>query len=205
MPRGRETTNRRGAAASRGGSPETGPVASDGPLTGGNAALDKLNEALIAIRRILRATDSHAKELGRVTNLTTSQLLVLQSIADAGEMTVGEIATEVKLAQASVTSLVDRLQAAGLVKRTRGAADKRKVFVSVTDEGYALLERAPMALHDRFSARFGALDDWEQTMLVAVLQRVAGMMDAQKIDAAPLLDAELINQSTDPDQGGRPH
>lgn len=161
--------------------------------------VDKLNDALIAIRRILKASDSHAKALGKATNLTTSQLLVLQSIADAGELTVGEIAGEVKLAQASVTTLVDRLQTAGLVKRTRGDTDKRKVFVSCTEDGLKLLERAPMALHDRFSTRFQGLEEWEQTMLVAVLQRVAGMMDAGQIDAAPLLDAEALTQSNEPD------
>ncbi|MFC6856247.1 MarR family winged helix-turn-helix transcriptional regulator [Marivibrio halodurans] len=165
-----------------------------------DTGLDKLNDALIAIRRVLRATDSHAKALGRATNLTTSQLLVLQSIADSGEMTVGEIAAEVKLAQASVTTIVDRLQQDGLVRRTRGDTDKRKVYVSVTEEGFALLKRAPMALHDQFSARFATLEDWEQTMIVAVLQRVANMMGAEKIDAAPLLDAELINQQEETDR-----
>lgn len=177
---------------------EMKPPGTEAPAnTGMDRGLDKLNDALIAIRRVLRATDSHAKDLGRATNLTTSQLLVLQSIADSGEMTVGEIAGEVKLAQASVTTIVDRLQSEGLVRRTRGDSDKRKVYVSVTETGFDLLKRAPMALHDQFSARFASLEDWEQTMIVAVLQRVANMMGAEKIDAAPLLDAELIHQQED--------
>ena len=165
--------------------------------------MDKLNEALIAIRRVLRATDNHAKALGRETNLTTSQLVLLQSIGDNGEMTVGEMADEVKLAQASVTTIVDRLQQVGLVVRKRGDSDKRKVYVSMTEEGARLLERAPMALHDRFSERFAALEEWEQSMIVATLQRVGTMMGAERIDAAPLLDSELIGQRNDADDRGQ--
>lgn len=155
----------------------------------------RLNEALIAIRRILRATDIHAKQLGRETNLTTSQLLVLQTVSEEGEMTVGEIARKVTLAQASVTSIIDRLQGMKLVRRERGETDKRKVFVRLTDAGAELLEKAPTALHDRFSDAFRELEPWEQSMIVAVLGRVASMMDADRMQVAPVLDMEQIGQS----------
>lgn len=154
--------------------------------------MDKLHEALISIRRILRASDIHAKKLGKVTGLKTSQLVVLQSLEEFGEMTVGEIAGKVNLAQASATALVDRLQSMNLVMRARGNTDKRKVFVQLTDQGRSVLDRAPMALHDRFSDKFKALDDWEQNFLIAALQRVSGMMDASDYDVAPLLDHEVI-------------
>lgn len=156
--------------------------------------MDRLNESLIALRRILRATDMHTKRLGKATNLTTSQLLVLQAIEEAGEMTVGEIAGKVQLAQATVTALVDRLQGMNLVKREKGDTDKRKVYVHLTEAGQDVLNRAPMALHDRYSERFEKLSDWEQHMVISVLQRVAGMMDAEEIDAAPLLDIGHIHQ-----------
>jgi DNA-binding MarR family transcriptional regulator len=154
--------------------------------------MDKLHEALISIRRILRASDIHAKKLGKVTGLKTSQLIVLQSLEEFGEMTVGEIADKVNLAQASATALVDKLQAMNLVRRARGDTDKRKVFVQLTDHGRNVLDRAPMALHDRFSDKFKALEEWEQSFLIAALQRVSGMMDASDYDAAPLLDHEVI-------------
>ena len=49
-----------------------------------------------------------------------------------------------------------------------------------------------MALHDRFSDNFNGLEEWEQTFLIAALQRVSGMMDASDIDVAPLLDHDVI-------------
>jgi DNA-binding MarR family transcriptional regulator len=157
-----------------------------------NPQMDRLHDALISIRRILRASDIHAKRLSKLAGLKTSQLLVLQSLEDSGEMTVGEIAAKVNLAQASTTALVDKLQLMGLVQRARGHSDKRKVYVRLTEAARGVLARAPMALHDRFSERFNNLEDWEQSFLVAALQRVSTMMDAGDIDVAPLLDHEVI-------------
>lgn len=134
----------------------------------------------------------HAKKLGKVAGLKTSQLLVLQSLDEAGEMTVGEIAGKVNLAQASTTALVDKLQSMKLVSRARGDTDKRKVYVRLTETGRDVLNRAPMALHDRFSDNFRELEEWEQSFLVAGLQRVAQMMDASDIDVAPVLDHQVI-------------
>ena len=144
----------------------------------GAADMDKLNEALISIRRILRATELHGKALRIATGLKTSQLLVLQALEEEPELTVGEITDRVHMAQASVTTLVARLEELGLVTRTRGTSDKRKVFVKLTDAGHVMLEQAPEALHQRFAEKFEPLDTWEQTMLVASLQRVAAMLDA---------------------------
>ena len=109
--------------------------------------MDKLNEALISIRRILRATELHGKALRIATGLKTSQLLVLQALEEEPELTVGEITDRVHMAQASVTTLVARLEELGLVTRTRGTSDKRKVFVKLTDAGHVMLEQAPEALH----------------------------------------------------------
>ncbi len=153
----------------------------------GATNMDKLNEALISIRRILRATELHGKALRIATGLKTSQLLVLQALEEKPELTVGEITGHVHMAQASVTTLVARLEEMGLVTRTRGTSDKRKVYVKLTDAGHDILEQAPEALHHRFAEQFEPLDTWEKTMLVASLQRVASMLDASDIDAAPIL------------------
>ncbi len=165
--------------------------------------MDKLHDALISIRRILRASDIHAKRLGKLAGLKTSQLLVLQSLDESGEMTVGEIAGKVNLAQASTTALVDKLQSMGLVQRVRGYSDKRKVYVRLTENAHDVLARAPMALHDRFSDKFNDLEEWEQSFLVAALQRVSTMMDAGDIDVAPLLDHEVIVEKSQ-DTGRKP-
>ena len=54
-------------------------------------------------------------------------------------------------------------------------------------EGQAVLQTAPEPLQEQFSARFSKLETWEQHQLVASLERIANMMDAEELDAAPLL------------------
>jgi len=51
------------------------------------AIMEALNDALVSVRRILRATDIRSKKLAKESGLTTSKLLVLQTIAEEGEVT----------------------------------------------------------------------------------------------------------------------
>ena len=57
----------------------------------------------------------------------------------------------------------------------------------MTDEGLAILQTAPSLLQDRFWRELLKLQEWEQTQMLATLQRIASMMDAEEIDADPVL------------------
>jgi len=54
-------------------------------------------EVLIALRRIMRATELYSKQLSKTAGLTSPQLLILAAIARLGDVTIGTIAREVKL------------------------------------------------------------------------------------------------------------
>ncbi|HYW79092.1 MAG TPA: MarR family winged helix-turn-helix transcriptional regulator, partial [Thermoguttaceae bacterium] len=71
--------------------------------------------------------------------------------------------------------------------RTRGDLDRRSVVVQLTDDGAKLVAEAPSLLQDRFHRELTKVPQWEQTMILATLQRIASMMDAEDIDAAPVL------------------
>src|SRR5690625_7154353 len=45
------------------------------------------------------------------------------------------------------------------------------------------------------SRKFGDLEEWEQSMIIASLQRIAEMMDAKDIDASPFLDVGALDRS----------
>ena len=169
-------------------------LGTDGSAVLDDAIMEVLNDALVSLRRILRATDIHAKKLAKESGLTTSKLLVLQTIAEEGEVTIGGIASQVNLTQATITTIVDFLQKQGLVQRERATSDKRKVFVTLTDKGRQILENAPTALHDRFSEEFECLEEWEQMQIAAVLKRLSGMLGAERIDAAPVLDGGMLDR-----------
>ena len=156
--------------------------------------MDRLEEVLIALRRVIRATDLHSRYLAKTTGLTAPQILLLQAIDNSGRVTIGQLAGEVSLSQATVTSILDRLEKRELVFRQRSTEDKRKVHACLTGEGRRVLKDAPMPLQDQFARQFNALEEWEQSAILASLQRVAHMMDAQDIDASPVLDVGKLDR-----------
>ncbi|MEJ2532936.1 MAG: MarR family transcriptional regulator [Halioglobus sp.] len=149
-----------------------------------------LQQVLVSLRRIIRATDLQSKRLVKECGLTLPQVMVLRAIEALGDVTVRCISEHVSLSQATVTTILDRLESRGLVERVRSRTDKRVVNARLTERGQDMLHSAPTLLHEQFIERFEALEPHEQTQVLSALQRVARMMDAQSIDAAALLHAE---------------
>jgi DNA-binding MarR family transcriptional regulator len=58
----------------------------------------------------------------------------LDILGTRGPMTAGQLADAVRLTTGAVTGVLDRLEAAGLVRRIRDTEDRRRVIVEVTDE-----------------------------------------------------------------------
>jgi DNA-binding MarR family transcriptional regulator len=156
--------------------------------------MDQIDAVLIALRKVIRATDLHSKYLAKNTGLTTAQLLILQSIQNMGEVSIGEISKKISLSQATVTSILDRLVDKGLVYRERSTEDKRKVHAYLTEDALALIKDAPAPLQEQFTKQFEALNDWEKSMMISSLQRIAQMMDAEGIDASPVLDVGILDR-----------
>lgn len=151
-------------------------------------AMDRVDESLIALRRILRSTELYSRNLAQAAGLSPAQLRVLQIVSgDGGSATPKALATRMGVSQATVTALVDKLVARGLVLRERSSTDRRQTNVMITDAGRASVEEAPDALQQRYVKAFQTLADWEQAQLVSSLERVAAMLDAEELDASPVL------------------
>ncbi|MFT4800054.1 MAG: DNA-binding MarR family transcriptional regulator [Candidatus Azotimanducaceae bacterium] len=153
------------------------------------------DDILISLRQITRAIDIHSRNLQKRTGLTTSQVLVLEAIGRIETPTPGSVAKEIVLSQATVTNLLDRLEKRGLVRREKMDADKRSVWLAVTAEGLEKIETSPEILQSEFLAKYRKLETWERQMLVASLSRIASMMNAEGIDASPILTSGEIGKS----------
>lgn len=155
----------------------------------------EINEVLTALRRVIRAADIHSKRLTKTAGLTSPQLLLMQAIeASTQDSTIGKLAKQISLSQATVTSIIGRLEARGLVTRERSTTDKRYVWLYLTDKGKTVLEGAPTPLQAHFVKRFEHIEDWEKSMILCGLQRLAAMMDANEIDASPFLEVGDIDR-----------
>ncbi|AHD02063.1 MarR family winged helix-turn-helix transcriptional regulator [Leisingera methylohalidivorans] len=150
--------------------------------------MDRIDSSLIALRRILRATDLFSRELAQSVELTAAQFRVLQIVAASAHCTAKAIAQQMRISQATVTSLVDKLVRKEMVVREKSLTDRRQTNILVTEKGRRAIADAPDPLQQRFVRKFSAMEDWEQAALIAALERVASMLDAEDIDAAPVLD-----------------
>jgi len=153
------------------------------------------NLTLRALRRILRATEIGNRRLAASTGLTPSQLLVLREIEARDRPTPSQIAGSLQFSQATITAIVDHLSALGFVTRARNDRDKRQFILTVTADGQAALAGAPDMLQQIFAERFPGLPGWEQAMILSAVERLAMILGAQHIDAAPLLDSGAIDRS----------
>jgi DNA-binding MarR family transcriptional regulator len=155
---------------------------------------DQATEAiLIALRRVIRAVELHSRKLVQSHGLTGPQSVILREVIAAGGLTPGELARRVSVSQATVTDIVKRLEARKLLQRHPDSADRRRVVVKATRAGERLHASAPPLLQETFVQRFASLPDWEQHMLLAALQRTAMLMDAEDIDASPLLTSGPVD------------
>ncbi|GAD30094.1 MarR family winged helix-turn-helix transcriptional regulator [Photobacterium leiognathi] len=157
--------------------------------------MDKHEEVLIALRQIIRAIDLHSRKLNKNAGLTGPQLVLMRAIKASGEeVTIRQLSNNTNMSQATATTILDRLEKRGLVVRKRSQLDKRKVHTHLTEEGNALLDKAPLPLQDSFISQYQELEDWEQSLLLSSVQRISTMMNAEHLDVAPLLEVGSITQ-----------
>ncbi|MFW5783476.1 MAG: MarR family winged helix-turn-helix transcriptional regulator, partial [Spirochaetota bacterium] len=105
---------------------------------------------LLSLRQIIRAMDLRSRQLEKSVGLTVPQLIVLKEVAEADELPIGLIAKHVSLSQATVTTIVDRLEQRGAIARHRADSDRRKVYVRLTGLGRELIDKSPTILQEEF-------------------------------------------------------
>jgi DNA-binding MarR family transcriptional regulator len=148
--------------------------------------MSESEQILTALRRITRAIDLLSRQLMRDSGLNVPQLVVLQALSRNGPMPASALARAVSLSQATIISILDRLERSGHALRERSTTDKRIAHVSLTETGRAAIDAAPDLLQPAFIREFAKLESWER-MMISALQRIAELMDAEHLDAWPIL------------------
>jgi DNA-binding MarR family transcriptional regulator len=129
-----------------------GPHVEAGRRPGGVLADPATRKVLDAVRHVVRTLREASRSSERAVGVSGAQLFVLHRLASGGPLSVNELAARTLTHQSSVSVVVTKLEAQCLVARTRSADDARRVEVSLTPGGRALLSRAPAAAQDRLIA-----------------------------------------------------
>jgi DNA-binding MarR family transcriptional regulator len=154
---------------------------------------------LTSLRKITRAIDLHSRQLAKEYKLTGPQVVCLRRLRATGTTLPSILSREVSLSQATITGILDRLEAQGLVERQRDRDDRRRVNISLTSQGIAIAESSPEPLQDRFLESLNQLPKENQQIIDTVLRQVVDMMEAKQLEAAPVLQAgSIIDGPTEP-------
>lgn len=103
------------------------------------------------------------------SNLSRTQISVLRTLRDDGPTRISDLAAGERVAQPSMTTLINRLERQGLVERTSDPADLRAVRVSLTTQGSRALAAAVAEIEARLAAQLGRLSGEDRDALSAVM------------------------------------
>jgi len=124
------------------------------------------------MRRIMGAVSMAIEHELEPTGLTNAQWVPLVKLYMGSASTVAELARECMMDAGGTTRLLDRLEAKGLVRRTRSSEDRRVVNLELTEEGRAVAKTIPAVIcgvqNDHM--RGFTLEEWQQ--LKVLLRRV---------------------------------
>ncbi|WP_428421287.1 MarR family winged helix-turn-helix transcriptional regulator [Methylibium sp.] len=114
--------------------------------------------------------------------LTYPQYLVMLALWERDGLSVSRLGERLFLDSGTLTPLLKRLQAAGLLTRERAAADERRVVVTLTPAGRTLRRRA-LGIPATLAGATGCAPD-ELASLTTTLQRLRTVLGAPEVSAA---------------------
>lgn len=142
----------------------------------------ELQSVLDDLRRLVKALGASSRSAQARVGLTGAQLFVLQSLRGRQAISMNQLAERTRTHQSTVSVVVKRLVAAGLVARSVAADDGRRLALSLTAAGRARLKKAPQAAQEGLIAGLERLPRPTRACLARDLHR---LVEAMRLDDQP--------------------
>jgi DNA-binding MarR family transcriptional regulator len=138
--------------------------------------LDRIVETIIYL-----ATESRrlSKDEAARHGVTATQLTVLKLLHEIGDLSLGTLSREIRAHNSTVTGIIDRMQAAGLVDRARSDEDRRVWIIRLTSHGRRVAERAKVSPWEILRHALAALPASDQDRLTQILKKVAQLVTSE--------------------------
>lgn len=106
--------------------------------------------------------------------LSVPEWRVLACLVEADGLAVGQLAEMVLMKQPSMTKVLDRMEAEGLVRRRGAREDRRRVLIHITPKGRARVKPALAAARAHQRERLAPFDEAERALILRALQLLMG-------------------------------
>jgi DNA-binding MarR family transcriptional regulator len=125
-------------------------------------------EALRYFRIIFKSANQHFHEVEKQAGIGGASLWALSEIS-SNNLTVNGLAKAMSIHQSTASNLLEKLEVAGLVKRTRSDVDRRVVYLEITDKGNQILQKAPLPHKGVLPDALSKLDQIQLESLILIL------------------------------------
>jgi DNA-binding MarR family transcriptional regulator len=136
-----------------------------------DAVRQAMNRLLGADRRL------RGRDLRQGNALTHAHFRALFTLTEQPALTAGALARAAELNPASVTAMVDQLEARGLVARRRDDQDRRVCWISLTPDGHREVNELRHTWHAMLRHGFADISDDDILTAVLVIHRIADLME----------------------------
>jgi DNA-binding MarR family transcriptional regulator len=133
------------------------------------AVANQLRPVLLRLARELR---QETEQLG----LTSRQVTLLWLIRVNPGLSLRELAAEERISAPALSGHVDRLEKAGLIERVRDKGDRRRVGLTLTEDGERLLKRVRARRTTWLADRLKGLDDEELAAIEAAIEPLGRLL-----------------------------
>jgi len=137
------------------------------------------DDALITtFGRLVEAHSNLGRQLGRSLEVEVGiphgwfEVLLRVSRSDGGQISMSALAQQIALTGGGVTKLIDRMIAAGLVRRVPCPTDRRVAFAALTAQGRTTLKKATVVHARDLRQAFASIDDADLRTLDRLLDRL---------------------------------
>jgi DNA-binding MarR family transcriptional regulator len=132
------------------------------------AVADRLRPTLLGISRELRRE--------RIGGVSPHQVTLLVTIKHSPGVTVGDLATDERVSTAAMSKRISRLERGGLVERTPSESDRRRVGLTLSEEGQRVLRRVRSRRTAWLASRLGSLSPDELAAIGAAAEPLARLL-----------------------------
>lgn len=146
---------------------------------------DEVEMVFNSLRRLVHFMHNASRDAERRLGVTGAQLFVLTQLRATPSISINALAERTMTHQSTVSVVVRRLVRRKLVKKVRAADDARRVELTLTPAGVALLRRAPEAMQVRLARAIEELDQSQRVPLGRGLKQLVQALGAD-VKLAPM-------------------
>jgi len=134
--------------------------------------IDRYVDAYLLVTRRINA--QIREQLGE--DLTSDQFQVVRVINGTEQCTSSHLAEMLAVGKSSITAIVNRLVDAGIINRTRDEADRRLVYLTLTDYGNSILESAQEQVREIVSPYLQHFEEEDIERFISMFEELGQLM-----------------------------